>query len=233
MSEPTSRREDHTGTGPGPITPDGCAVEMYLRLPPGDEADVIAGAAPPAASILELGSGVGRVTHALVERGFAVTAVDESPQMLEHVRGARTVCSQIESLRLAERFDVVLLPSFLVHAADPERRAALLRTCRAHVKDGGTVLVQREGADWHERVPREAPLGAGRVRVAASDPTAVPGVRKVHVEYLFPDATWTQTFTSRPLGRAEFESALAGEGLTVDGYLTDDGVWAKASPVTR
>lgn len=231
MSEPTTRtREGHSGTGPGPITPDGCAVDLYLRLPVGGEPDVIEGAVPAGATILELGCGVGRVTHALLARGFTVTAVDESPKMLEHVTGARTVCSPIESLELAERFDVVMLASFLVHTADPATRQALLATCRRHVKDGGSVLIQREGADWHDNLPRETALADGRVRVASSEPSGRPGVRTVHVEYVFPDARWTQTFASRPLGTPEFEQALSEAGLTVDAYLTKDGVWVHARP---
>src|SRR5690242_6925927 len=75
-------RQGYEGTGPGAITPDGCAVEFYSRLPVKDEPDIISAAVPPGAHLLELGSGVGRVTHALVERGFTVTAVDESAEML-------------------------------------------------------------------------------------------------------------------------------------------------------
>ncbi len=41
-------REGHQGTGPGPITPDGCAVELYSRLPVGDEPDIVAAAVPEA-----------------------------------------------------------------------------------------------------------------------------------------------------------------------------------------
>ncbi len=37
-------RAGYEGTGPGAITPDGCAVELYARLPVGDEPDVIAAA---------------------------------------------------------------------------------------------------------------------------------------------------------------------------------------------
>ncbi|MFJ6631945.1 hypothetical protein ACIQMR_11190 [Streptomyces sp. NPDC091376] len=33
-------RRGHSGTGPGAITPDGCAVEVYERLPVLDEPDV-------------------------------------------------------------------------------------------------------------------------------------------------------------------------------------------------
>jgi SAM-dependent methyltransferase len=224
-------REGFAATGPGPLTPDGCAVDLYTRLPAGQQPDIIAAAVPAGATLLELGCGAGRVTHPLVQRGFAVTAVDESPQMLERVRGARTVQAPIQGLDLGERFDAVLLGSCLVHAHDPAVRQELLRTCRRHVAAGGCVLIQREGADWHDDVPRESPLGTdGTARVVSSAEYA-PGVRSVHVEYVYPDATWTQTFLSRPLTREEFEQALADAGLAVDAYLTDDQVWVRALPV--
>lgn len=226
-------KEGHSATGPGPITPDGCAVELYERLPVGKEPEIIERAVPAGASILELGCGVGRVTHPLVERGFTVTAVDESSEMLERIRGARTVRSPIESLELDERFEVVMLASFLIHTGDLHVREGLLRTCRRHVADDGCVLIQREGEDWHDNVPREGeyPRG-GTVRVASSEPVA-PDVRLVHVEYDFPDARWTQTFRSRPLTKPAFEALLAAWDLAVDAYLTDDGTWVRALPVTR
>jgi len=104
-------RPGYKGTGPGTITPDGCAVQPYPRLPAGNEPDVIAAAVSAGARILELGCGVGRVTHPLLERGFTVTAVDESQEMLDRVHGARAVRSPIEDLELAEEFDAVLLAS--------------------------------------------------------------------------------------------------------------------------
>ncbi|MEU4154068.1 class I SAM-dependent methyltransferase [Streptomyces sp. NPDC026659] len=221
-------REGHEGTGPGAITPDGCAVELYSRMPVGEEPDVIAAAVPAGAHILELGSGVGRVTHALLERGFTVTAVDESAEMLARVRGARTICGPIEDLDLGERFDVVMLASFLVHTGDPEVRRGLLRACVRHVADGGCVLLQREGADYHSRIPRERVDPSGfTVRIVASDPVG-EGVRAVRAEYVFPDAVWTQTFRARPLSVEEFEEALAEAGLEVDRYLTEDGMWVRA-----
>lgn len=224
-------REGYQGTGPGAITPDGCAVELYERLPPGDEPDIIQRAVPARARILELGSGVGRVTHPLVKRGFTVTAVDESPQMLERVHGARTVLSPIEELELDERFDVVLLGSFLVHAGDPQVRQGLLRTCRRHVANHGCVLIQRESQGRHENLPREREVAGGLIRVVSSDPVG-PDVRSVHVEYLFPDARWTQTFLSHPLTTEAFECALSEAGLAVDTYLTGDRTWVRALPIT-
>ncbi|MFJ7333881.1 class I SAM-dependent methyltransferase [Streptomyces sp. NPDC101116] len=223
-------REGYEGTGPGAITPDGCAVELYARLPVGDEPEVIAAAVPAGARILELGSGVGRMTHPLLERGFTVTAVDESAPMLERVRGARTICGPIEELDLGETFDVVMLASFLVHAGDADVRRGLLRTCVRHVAEGGCVLIQREGEDYHENVPRERKDPGGfTVRITSSKPVG-DGVNAVRAEYEFPDAVWTQTFRSRPLTKEQFEEALKEAGLKVDRYLTEDRIWVRAIP---
>ncbi len=224
-------REGYDGTGSGAITPDGCAVELYTRLPVGDEPEVIAGVAPAGARILELGCGVGRMTHPLIERGFAVTAVDESAEMLERVRGARTVHASIEELDLGEKFDVVLLASFLVHTGDPEVRRGMLATCLRHLADDGFVLIQREGEDYHTNVPRERVDARGfTVRIASTEPIG-DGVHSVFAEYSFPDGEWTQTFRSRPMTKEQFEQALAESGLTVDRYLTEDRIWVKAVPV--
>lgn len=226
----TPMREGHEGTGPGAITPDGCAVDLYTRLPVGDEPDIITGAVPPGAHILELGCGVGRITHPLQQRGFTVTAVDESADMLTHVRGARTICVPIERLDLGEKFDVVMLASFLVHAGDTEVRRGLLRTCARHVAQDGCVLIQREGPDYHTNVPRERVDPSGfTVRIVSAEPVA-DGVNAVRAEYRFPDAVWIQTFLARPLTREQFEEALAEAGLKVDTYLTPDGTWVRAVP---
>ncbi|MBC9711139.1 class I SAM-dependent methyltransferase [Streptomyces sp. TRM66268-LWL] len=222
------KRAGHQGTGPGAITPDGCAVELYARLAAGTEPDVVAAAVPAGAHILELGSGAGRVTHPLLERGFTVTAVDESQEMLDRIRGARTVCSPIEDLDLGETYDVVMLASFLVHAADMEVRRGLLRTCARHLAADGRVLIQREGEDFHRNVPRERVDPAGyTVRIVSAEPVG-DGVTSVHAEYEFPDATWTQTFRSRPLTKEQFEDALAEAGLEVEDYLTEDRIWVRA-----
>ncbi|MFF4485812.1 class I SAM-dependent methyltransferase [Streptomyces sp. NPDC001544] len=221
-------REGYDGTGPGAITPDGCAVELYSRLPVGDEPDIIAAAVPAGAHILELGSGVGRMTHPLLERGFTVTAVDESAEMLERVHGARTICTPIEDLDLGEKFDVVMLASFLVHAGDTEVRRGLLRTCARHVAEDGCVLIQREGEDYHTALPRERVDPSGfTVRMLSAEPVG-DGVNSVRAEYVFPDAVWTQTFLSRPLTKEQFEEALAEAGLEVEEYLTPDRVWVRA-----
>ncbi|MFF9348522.1 class I SAM-dependent methyltransferase [Streptomyces sp. NPDC014734] len=224
-------REGYAGTGPGAITPDGCAVELYRRLGVGDEPEVIASGVPAGASVLELGCGVGRVTHPLIERGFAVTAVDESARMLEHVRGARTVRSSIETLDLGEeRFDVVVLASLLVHAPEHRVRDGMLRACRKHVEDDGVVLIQRERFGPRPELPRERTDPGGCViRFVSAEPVG-DGVDSMYVEYVFDDARWTQTFLTRNLPQEEFESYLDAAGLAVDRYLPGDGIWVRAVP---
>ncbi|QMU73705.1 class I SAM-dependent methyltransferase [Streptacidiphilus sp. P02-A3a] len=225
-------RAGYRGTGPGAITPDGCSVELYERIPVGDEPEVIAAAVPAGATILELGCGVGRVTHPLAARGFTVTAVDESAEMLERVRGVRTVRGSIETLELDERFDVVLLGSFLVHAGDLEVRRGLLRTCRRYVADGGCVLIQRQTEDpnRYDSLPVQAVVDGGVHRLVSA-PEVSPGVREIRVEYVYPDAEWSQTFLSRQLTAEAFEAALAEADLAVDVYLTPDHTWVRAVPL--
>lgn len=151
--------------------------------------------------------------------------------MLERVRGARTIRRPIENLRLDESFDVVLLASFLVHAGDEEVRRGLLRTCARHAAAEGCVLIQREGEGYHTDLPRERVDPSGfTVRIRAAEPVG-DGVNEVRAEYEFPDATWTQTFLSRPLTEERFEEALAEAGLRVDRCLTQDGTWVRAVPV--
>jgi SAM-dependent methyltransferase len=221
MSE--RRRPGYSGSGPGEFTPDGCAVEIWRRLPVGDEPRIIAAAVPPPARLLELGCGAGRMTRPLVEAGFVVTAVDESAAMLAEIDGATTVLSPIEELALPQTFDVVLLGSFLVHGPS---RAALLATCRRHVAPGGTVLIQREGAGWHENLPRRS-----GVATIVSSADGGDGFREVHVTYDYPDGSWSHTFRSEPLTAEQFEQAVREAGLSVDRYLTADGTWAAAVPV--
>ncbi len=119
-------------------------------MPARDEPAIIDAVAPPKASILELGCGAGRVTHPLIALGHSVVAVDESPEMLAHVRGARTVVASIEGLDLAMRFDVVVLASHLVNEPDDDQRQAFLATCARHVLETGCVVIQRHPVSWFD-----------------------------------------------------------------------------------
>lgn len=220
-----------SGTGPGVITPDGCAVELYARLPAWREPGVVHAAAGDRASILELGSGTGRVTHPLLELGHEVVAVDESPEMLARVRGAETVCARIEDLDLGgRRFGAVLLASHLVNVPSDETLAALLGACARHVAADGCVIIEQEPPSWFQTAKDTENTRDG-VTFRLRDVTRPgPGLVSATVEYETGDLRWTQSFTSRCRTEAELSRALEAAGLVFGGYLTDDHVWLRALP---
>ncbi len=95
------------------------------------------------ASILDLGSGPGRIANPLAALGHHVVAVDDSPEMLALIVGAEVELGDVRNLHLGRRFDAVLALSHLVNSPARSQRLDLLRTCREHVHDDGVVLVQR------------------------------------------------------------------------------------------
>ncbi|MEU7745271.1 class I SAM-dependent methyltransferase [Nonomuraea sp. NPDC049158] len=220
-----------SGTGPGSITPDGSPVEFYTLLKPRGEAELVAGVVPRGGSVLELGAGVGRVTHALLEHGFEVVAVDESAEMLAHVRGARTVQARAQDLRLERRFDAVTLGSFLVNTADEDDRRELLSACARHVAPGGAVLIEWTPPETHDarRPGRVRTDGDITVTLAALE-KAGPGLFNATMRYTHGDRVWTQSFTSRRLTDDDLRAALAECGLRLDRFLTEDRAWALAVP---
>jgi len=212
------------------ITPDGCSVELYALLPAMGEPEVVHGAIPAGAGILELGAGAGRVTRRLVALGHPVVAVDESPEMLARIRGAETVLARIQELRLGRRFEVVLLGSFLVNTADRELRRRFLTACREHVRDDGCVLVQRHEPAWFEEAAEGERTG-GAITFRLRDLTRPgPGLVAATVEYQVGGRVWTQSFTAERLDDDQLGAALDEVGLAVDAYLTADGSWVRAVP---
>jgi SAM-dependent methyltransferase len=223
--------EAHRGTGPGVITPDGCAVEFYALMPPRQEPGIVHAAAPSAqASVLELGAGTGRIADALAELGHPVVAVDESPEMLARVRRAETACAQIQGLELGRRFDIVLLASHLINSPDEAVRRAFLETCARHVSAGGCVIIQQHPPGWFTSVAEAENESGGIVFRLRNVSRPAPGLVSATVEYQAGDRVWTQSFTAARLEEPALHTALAGAGLTFDRYLTDDHQWLRAVP---
>ena len=218
------------GSGDGAITDDGCPVELYRQLKAGDEIGLIQGLAPPGGSILDLGAGAGRLAEPLAEAGFAVTAVDESAEMLAEIRGdVAPFRSRIEDLDLGQRFDLVLLASYLLNAPAAEDRGALLGACVRHLKPGGATAIQVRGPgilrdltdferevdgihDWVDSYRRHGPLVTMTLR------TEWEGRR------------WVQTFTHRYLPESELRRELADSGLTFERWLDAGPEWFLARP---
>jgi SAM-dependent methyltransferase len=191
--------------------PDGSPVEVYARLPELGEGEIVASVLPAGASVLELGCGTGRITRQLV---------DESVEMLAHVRDAETVQARIEGLDLGRRFDAVLLASNLV-TAEPAQRRAFLETCRRH---SDLVICEGLPLGWTPE-DGETLLGevVSRLRVDSVEDGLVHG----EMEYEVAGETWRHTFEMRVFAdEAELGAALAGAGLRLERRL--DARWFTA-----
>lgn len=224
----------NTGTGPGEITGDGCAVELYALLPPLGEAGIVHAAVPDGASILELGCGTGRILRPLARLGHRVHGVDDSAGMLAHLADLPVTRSPIESLRLAEAFDVVLLASRMLNA-DPESRRAFLATCRHHLRDDGTAVFQYYPPAWFDAFPGAPREGAlGEIATVTRGCRRVPAGISCELEYRAADGrAWTQAWTSHEIGDPELAVTLASAGLALDRWLTEDHAWFTARPVNH
>lgn len=218
------------GTGPGPIAPDGSAVEFYAALPDDDEsAAIVHDAIPAGASVLELGSGTGRMTRPLTAYGHPVVAVDHSAEMLAHIRGAETVHSTIEDLALGRTFDAVVLASYIIQyaALSPD---VILDVCRAHVAAGGAVILQRQPPEWHDSSP-PASWDRGDVKYRMAEFVRLDDeTLSATIEYTKGGRVWTHSFTSRRLADDELRTLLAGSRLRLDRFLTPDRGWVLARP---
>ena len=219
------------GTGPGAITPDGCAVDFYAMMPDFGEPAIVHEAAGPGAAILELGCGAGRVTHPLIALGHQVVAVDESPEMLAHVRDADTVCARIQDLSLGRQFGAVLLASHLINV-DDETRRIFLDVCRRHVASDGCVIIQQHSPEWFATASDSEMSRAGMILRLRDVTRPAPNLVSATAEYVAGDRRWTQTFTTMRLDETQLAAALAAAGLRLDRYLTEDCSWFRAVPVT-
>jgi ubiquinone/menaquinone biosynthesis C-methylase UbiE len=104
--------------------------------------------------VLEIGCGTGAVTERLVARGATVTALDQSPEMLERGRrrlaaappGAVTwmerTASEIDALPEAS-FDAVVLSLALSEMSTAERRFVLRQAVRL-LRPGGVLAAADE-----------------------------------------------------------------------------------------
>lgn len=222
----------NNASGPGGITPDGCAVEIYSVLPPHNEVELVSATVPVGSTVLELGAGAGRVTRPLVAAGFGVTAVDESQEMLERFAdvGAEQITSSIQTLHLARTFGCVLLMSYLLNTHDDALRREFLRCCARHVAQDGVVIVQRHPPSWFDGVTEsDGEDGAVVIRLRQVRRPTQDTVTAT-VEYQHLGRVWTQTFTSRRLSDDDVAAELTEAGLEFGHWLDDERAWFTAHP---
>jgi SAM-dependent methyltransferase len=216
-------------TGPGRITADGCAVDLYAQLPAMGEPEIIHAAVPAGASILDLGCGTGRVAHGLIALGHEVVAVDQSAEMLEHVRGAESVCAPIAGLDLDRQFDAVLLASHLANTPDDAERQALLATGARHLAGDGRLIVQWHPPSWFDSVS-DGPRGMlGAVGAQLVDVVRDSDLLSATARYWTDTEMWTQPFTARRFSEDGMRGELALASLVFDEWLTEDHTWFAAT----
>jgi SAM-dependent methyltransferase len=200
--------------------PDGSPVDVYTRLPELGEGEIVASVLSAGASVLELGCGTGRITRQLVRLGYRVTAVDESSEMLAHVRDAEKVEARIEGLDLKRRFDAVLLASNLV-TAEPEQRRAFLETCRRHAD---LVIIEGLPLGWS---PEDGERLLGDVLSRLCVESFEDGVVRGEMEYEAAGEMWRHSFAMHVFAdEAELQAALAEAGLRFERRI--DARWFTA-----
>lgn len=129
------------------------------------DADLYAHLAPAGGSVLELGTGSGRLAQALAERGFEVTGVDIAPPMLARAEARRTALpadvagritlrrGDMTAVDLQRMFDLVICPFFtLAHVPAGAAWKNTFATAVRHLKPGGA-------AAFH--LPRVELMGGG------------------------------------------------------------------------
>ena len=220
----------YLGVGRGPKTRDGSSVELYLRLPYGGEVELIERWIPKAASVMELGCGVGRVTRKLLAHGYAVTAVDNSQEMLAYVPPeASKICADIECLALDEKFDAVILASCLVNTPDVALRLRQLTKCQELLKPAGHLFLERFDPTWLANV-QVGPLNSiGTVEMCVDEVHGSGAERELCFRYREGEDEWLQYFTAAILDDEDIRQCLSSARFEPPDWINRR--WASAKVI--
>lgn len=116
--------------------------------------EALAEALPQAARVLEIGCGTGALTARLLERGAHVTALDQSPAMLDQARArlagvpgeriAWNECTAAEIDALPEAAFDAVVAAFALSEMSAGERSYVLREARRRLRPGGVLAVGDE-----------------------------------------------------------------------------------------
>jgi SAM-dependent methyltransferase len=199
-----------------------------LKLPYGGEVELFRSCIPGESSVIELGCGVGRITRELLARGYRVTAVDNSPEMLAHVPSqASRICADIETLVVETTFDAVILASCLVNVADAAIRAAQLAKCRDLLKPSGRLILERYDPSWLANV-QIGPLGNfGDIEMQLDEIHRDGAKVDICLRYRWRGEEWLHDFSAAILDDDEIYSCLVSAGFAPPSWI--DRRWASVA----
>jgi len=210
------------------IAPDGSPVLVYLALSGDDEAALVHSAIGAGDDVLELGSGPGRVTRPLVALGHRVTAVDNSPEMLEHLDGVtdvEPVLADLATLDLRPRqWRCVLMASHLVNDDDG---AGFLAVAVRHMDPVGCVLVQRHQPGWVDTAADETRERDGVTMRLTDVEHPAPGLLAATMVYGVRGRDFRQPFTANEVDDGRLAALAAAVGLVVDAVLDARNTWVR------
>lgn len=225
---------EFSGSGPGVQTKDGCSVELYARLPYRGELSIPASYIKAGATVLELGCGAGRGTRALLDAGFLVTAVDNSPEMLAcSPAGATSVLSDIETLALEERFDAVILPTGLINHADPTTREGLVACARRHLQPNGWFFIERQDPVWLESATAGSGGRSGDVDVCVESVSREDRTVSITLRYIVGEDSWLHSFQLFRFKNHELQKLLSASGFGSIEWLNEKKTWLKVEALAR
>ena len=212
--------QGNRGFGRGPKTRDGCSVDLYLRTPYLGEVELFQPWIAAGCSVLELGCGVGRITRALLARGYRVTAVDNSPAMLAHVPSqASKICADIEGLSLETTFDAIIFASCLINISDPAIRDQQLAKCRDHLKPTGHLIFERYDPSWLADVQIGTLGKVGDIEMHVDEVQRDGPNVYLCLRYRDRSEEWLHCFTDTILTDEDVRSCLLSSGFTAPSWI--------------
>jgi SAM-dependent methyltransferase len=116
------------------------------------------------AAVLSVGCGPGSDTSLF--QGADYTGVDINPRYIASARkqhpALRVLVADVETMRLSEQFDVILINS-LLHHLDDGKVAVVLRNLAGMLKPGGIVIVQEpltpDPGEWYHQLMQRLDRG--------------------------------------------------------------------------
>jgi SAM-dependent methyltransferase len=194
--------------------------------------------------VLELGSGVGNLAFH-VKRHFAVTLVDQSPNMLAASQALNPDCEHIEAdirtVRLGRSFDAVFVQDGICHMTTEHDLRAVMKTAFVHLRPGGVALfvpdhVRETFVEGTDQGGNDTDRGSVRFLQWVTDPDPrdtsylvdfaimirdEQGDMKVahdrHVYGLFPRSTWRSLL--RQVGFKLKPGAVGLNGIGRDAFM--------------